>query len=177
MLRRVSHYSTHYQSSANGRDNLVRSGFTLLELLISLAIALIAIAGIIKAVGNGLVVVQSISRRTQALNLAKMKIEELLMTIDDQPNEQEGDFGGSFQEFRWRSRISEAPVEGLKVVTITVTWLDGASERELSLSTAVGPEKLTSLPPPEGSATQGVTGELTQENTNSTHGGERSGTE
>ena len=121
-------------------------GFTLLELLIALAIMVIAVVGIVRGVSNGLVAVQSLSRRTEAINLARAKMEELLASIDEQPSEQEGDFGDAFPQFKWRAQISDSQVEGLRTVTVTVIWFEGANEREVSLSTAIGEEKLTSLP-------------------------------
>ncbi|MFA4015276.1 MAG: hypothetical protein RUDDFDWM_000356 [Candidatus Fervidibacterota bacterium] len=120
-------------------------GFTLLELLVALAIMLIAVAGIMHAVSNGLVTMQSISRRMEALNLARMKMEELLQSPEEQPTEQEGDFGEAFPQFRWSARISDAPVEGLKTITVAVVWFEGAEERTLTLSVLYGREKLSSL--------------------------------
>jgi len=120
-------------------------GFTLLELLVALAIMLIAVAGIMHAVSNGLVTTQSISKRMQALNLARMKMEELLQSPEQQQAEQEGDFGEAFPQFRWRAQISDAPVEGLKAITVTVVWFEGDEERTVTLNALYGREKLSSL--------------------------------
>lgn len=128
-------------------------GFTLLELLIALAIMVIAVVGIVRGVSNGLVTVQSLTKRAEAINLARAKMEELLASIDEQPSEQEGDFGDAFPQFRWRAQISDSPVDGLRIVTVTVSWFEGVNERAVSLSTAIGEEKLTSLPPAELSGT------------------------
>lgn len=138
-------------------------GFTLLELLIALAIMVIAVVGIVRGVSNGLVVVQSLTRRAEAINLARAKMEELLASIDEQPNEQEGDFGDAFPQFKWRAQISDSPVDGLRIVTVTVIWFEGANERTVSLGTAIGEEALTSLPPAESESASESSGAVREE--------------
>ncbi|MCX7776885.1 MAG: prepilin-type N-terminal cleavage/methylation domain-containing protein [Armatimonadetes bacterium] len=157
-----------------GMMNSSTAAFTLLELLIALAITVIAVVGIVRGVSNGLMAVQSLSKRNEAINLARMKMEELLTSMDEQTDEQEGGFGEAFPQFRWEAQISDAQVEGLKVVTVRVIWREGVNERAVSLSTLIGQEKLTSLPPSESDGESQSRGEPSEgESLSATTGGGR----
>ncbi|HID06609.1 MAG TPA: type II secretion system protein [Armatimonadetes bacterium] len=125
--------------------------FTLLELLVALAIMVIAGVAIMQAMSQSLLITHACARRTRAAQLAQMKMEEFLQNPDLLTEaQQEGDFGDLFPDFQWHAEVVESPIQDMQLLRVTVVWQDGVRERSFTLSTLIGPEELTSAPPTQG---------------------------
>ena len=115
------------------------AGFTLLEVLIALAITMIALGGLLDGGVLGLRSAQASQRREQAISIARSYLAEQSAAL--RPGERSGDAGGGFA---WRvsvrpmasaravptgappAAVAQAPTVTLYGVTVRVTWKDGA---------------------------------------------------
>jgi general secretion pathway protein I len=125
-------------------------GFTLLEVVIALAIAGMAAAALSVAAGNGLHATWTASMYDQAIVRAKSRLAAATQGTRLIPGDQRGDDGGGFQ---WRLLV--APVDTVSLrpvgvagpravatrkvvlygVTVWVGWNDGGTERQVRLDT------------------------------------------
>lgn len=121
-----------------------RKGFTLIEVVVAMAILGVGIAVIIELFSGGLRLVRASGEYTQAVNYGRVKMEE--MTVKPTLNEgtEEGEFDGTY---RWQVDVKrmdllpakigtdfKPPVE-LYQVKIHVLWKSGLRERSTELET------------------------------------------
>lgn len=116
-----------------------RKAFTLLEILVALAILATAVVAVMGSIRHSLSMQRAGQRAAEAAFLARARLEALL----SEPELREGNDAGSFDghpSFRWKSRIERAELplpEGpsdLLDVQLVVSWNDG-HPREVRLST------------------------------------------
>ena len=128
-------------------DKSRRAGFTLIEVLIALAIVGMALVAVAAVFSNGLVGHETASDAEAALALAEERLATAEATAALQPGISNGQFAG---RFAWQTVIapyedggSEAAgqilpaknVPPLYRVAVSVAWHDGHRSRQLSLST------------------------------------------
>jgi general secretion pathway protein I len=118
------------------------SGFTLLEVVIALAILGIGLTVIIELFSGGLRLGRTSEEYTKAINYASVKMEEIMT----QQNVEEGTDEGEFDDtFRWQVGVNKVdvlpgekstefkpPVE-LYQVKVDVLWKSGSKERSARL--------------------------------------------
>jgi general secretion pathway protein I len=119
-------------------------GFTLLEVLVALAIAGLALVVFFRAGGDGLVAVDTATRAEEAAERAQSHLAAVGYDVALAPGESEGDDGGGY---RWRLRISRAasrqapgPSAGamtstLYNVEVAITWPGRDHDRAVVLKT------------------------------------------
>ncbi len=125
-------------------------GFTLLEVLVALIIAALALGVLFNAVLTGLSATQTAAHYEQAIARARSRLTAAVHTSPIVPGDWRGDDGGGFT---WRLHI--APVASTEVrpvnaltqrgsvtfpltlyaVTVWVGWRDGSGAREVRLDT------------------------------------------
>ncbi len=123
------------------------AGFTLLEVMVALAVLAVGIAAVLELFGGGLRLMTKSSRRTQAVVYAQNVMDRLLAqsTLDD------GDDGGRFPGgFSWRARVNEIRPDDdasalqqksqnqteffrLKQINVEVYWSEGVGEQSYAL--------------------------------------------
>jgi general secretion pathway protein I len=122
----------------------VRGGFTLIEVVVALAILGIGLTVIIELFSGGLRLGRASVEYTKAVNFARMKMEEIAI----KPNIQEGTEEGEFDPtYRWQVEIKKTnllsaqkgrdlnpPVE-LFQVKVNVLWKSGSKERSAMFET------------------------------------------
>jgi general secretion pathway protein I len=127
-------------------DKSHRAGFTLIEVLIALAIVGMALVAVAAVFSNGLVGHETAADAEAALALAEERLATAEATAALQPGISNGQFVG---RFAWQTVIapyedgSEAAgqilpaknVPPLYRVAVSVAWHDGHRSRQLSLST------------------------------------------
>jgi general secretion pathway protein I len=87
--------------SANSRA----AGFTLLEVLVALAIAGLSLVVLFRAGGDGLVAVDTATRAEEAVERAQSHLAALGYDVALAQGDSEGDDGGGY---RWRLRVAPA---------------------------------------------------------------------
>ncbi len=106
-------------------------GFTLLEVMIALAIMTGTLLTVIGAFNHHLSLVGRDREETVALLLARGKLEELEMTPMESLTGQEGTFAPDRPDLSWKLTLKPTAVTGLRQLTLTVQWDD--KQKSLSL--------------------------------------------
>lgn len=126
------------------RHGARKQGFTLIEVVIALAILGVGLTVIIELFSGGLRLGRASVEYTKAVNFARMKMEEIAI----KPNIQEGTDEGEFDPtYRWQVEIKKMdllsaqkdrdlnpPVE-LFQVKVNVLWKSGSKERSAIFET------------------------------------------
>ena len=121
-----------------------KQGFTLIEVLVAMAILSVGIAVLIELFSGSLRLLRTSGEYTKAVNYARVKMEE--MTVKPTVNEgiEEGEFDGAY---RWqvdvkrvdilpaRIEIDFKPPVELFQVKVHVLWKSGVKERSTVLET------------------------------------------
>jgi len=107
-------------------------GFTLLEVMVALAIMSGVILTVLSSVNYNLSLITRDTDETIALLLARSKIDDLeLLGAKDSKQETEGTFAPDWPNYSWKAEVSSLPVSVFKRLKVTVTW--GTERRTLSL--------------------------------------------
>jgi len=111
-----------------------QKGFTLLEVVVALSIAAIAFPALLKAFSEGIKNYSLIENKTTAYYLLKLKMGQTEMLGYPDSGSEEGDFGTD-SRFKWATEIVDTDTEGLREITVTITWDERGQEKSLQLST------------------------------------------
>lgn len=112
-------------------------GFTLLEVMVALAIVSVALVALL-SLGNRSVAVQTrLQRLTHATLLAQQKMVETEVSSRQGRLErtlQEGNFDAPYEGYRWRLEFAETPLPSVMLVTVTVVWGDEQRNEAVDVS-------------------------------------------
>jgi len=126
------------------RDTGVRGGFTLIEVVVALAILGIVLTVIIELFAGGLRLARASKEYTQAVNYANAKLEEFASRETLEEGTTEGEFN---ETFHWRvtmDKINLLPVDKpwevkppvqLFKIRVDVLWKPGSKERSAGVET------------------------------------------
>jgi len=121
-------------------------GFTLLEVMLAMAILALCVVPLLGSITQGLRAASRIERITTASELARNKLAELeLETVTDIEETREGVFDPPHEDFAWQAVFSKRPelemleeqISGLKTMELRlrVVWLEGGAEQAVEFST------------------------------------------
>lgn len=123
--------------SHRGRQR--RRGFTLLEVVVALVIASLALVGLFRAGSGGLFASDTAARLDEAIERAQSHLAAFGRTGAVAPGEMEGDDGGGY---RWAVRVEPIAAPGqppggaaLYAVEVTVSWRAWGRSRSVVLET------------------------------------------
>jgi general secretion pathway protein I len=118
-------------------------GFTLLEVIVALAIASFAFAGLFRAGSSGLFAADTAARTEEAVERGQSHLAALGRDVAILQGDSEGDDGGGF---RWRLRVQPLASEAtagqqgdntgrvtLFDVQVAISWKDGGHDRAVVL--------------------------------------------
>ena len=97
-----------------------RNGFTLLEVMIAVAILSIALVAVYKSQSQSVAMSTNARFLTSSTLLAQMKMAELDSLDAKEIAEGQGDFGDSFPDYAWRVKISDTEIFLLRKVTLII---------------------------------------------------------
>lgn len=104
-----------------------RNGFTLLEIMIALAIVSIAMVSLLALANRSIGVHDRLQRMTTATLLAQQKMAETELSAAQGTgvdNELQGVFSDPHADYRWQIAYEDTPLPSIKMVTVTVLWGD-----------------------------------------------------
>ncbi len=119
-----------------------REGFTLLEVIVALAILGIGLTLTMELFSGGLRLGRISGEYTKAMNYASLKMEELATQQTVTEGEETGDFEGNF---RWKVNVEKVdilpgdkgsefnPAVDLYHIRVNITWNSGSKERSADL--------------------------------------------
>jgi general secretion pathway protein I len=117
-----------------------QAGFTLVEVIVAIAILSVALTGLLAAIGNALRQTAQAGRMAEAGSLAQSLLARLGPELPLEERQQAGQFANGF---RWRLNcegFGEAndrrqwPLSAFKV-SVEVSWSDGGRDRSFTLTT------------------------------------------
>ena len=100
-------------------------GFSLLEVMIALAIVAIALVSLLGLSNRSILVQNEIQRLTSATLLAQQLISEQELNVGNRQSTwepQEDSFTAPFENFRWQVSYQDTLISRVKQVTVTVFW-------------------------------------------------------
>ena len=113
------------------------SGFTLLEVLVAVAILGAALAVLLGAVNKDLILASQSKNLVIASALAQRKLSEIELKGFPEEVEEEGEFTEA-PGFKWYSSVTHLGLPGLdteiRVVRLLITWDDGKKDFEVTLA-------------------------------------------
>ena len=110
-----------------------RAGFTLIEVLVAVAILAIAMVAILKANVQNLDALTKSRETTTASLLAASKLAEIEAAGVASWVESQGDFGEDYPEFTWQVETTSTEVEGLERIAVIVQRSGGVAGREVRI--------------------------------------------
>ncbi|MFA5516812.1 MAG: type II secretion system minor pseudopilin GspI [Desulfuromonadales bacterium] len=120
----------------SGRDR----GFTLLEVMIALAIIAISLVTLLGLSNRSIAVNLRLQMITQATLLAQQRIAEIELQASAPGfafSTEEGEFAEPFENYTWEVAYQDSPLPYLQIVTVTVVWGDKAKNEAVDLSSFV----------------------------------------
>ena len=115
-------------------------GFTLLEVLVALAVLAVALVGLLGLHNRNLLLTARAERLSTATLLAREMLTRTQLEGPESAKMTSGDFSdlhpGRYPEFRWHRTVRPAPIDGLWELRVNVSWGEREDERcELTLFT------------------------------------------
>ena len=139
-------------TSATG-SKIKPSGFTLVEVLVSVAILSVGSVAVMQALGQTAAALSAAEHRRQAVEISSLKIAEAALTLRT-GRELEENNGGTVrlgeQSLIWTlNAVSEKERPRVKTLSLTVEWKDGAQLRQHYLETILRRTKRPNEPADE----------------------------
>lgn len=122
------------------RKSKIENGFTLLEVVVAMAIVGLGVVTLIEIFSLGLRLGTRSFARTEAVAYSQQVMDEVLIRRGAREGQGEGSFGESH---RWRLRVESLRDESqlsstgweLKEITLEMRYRDGEGERQIEMST------------------------------------------
>jgi general secretion pathway protein I len=125
-----------------------RRGFTLIEVLVALAVAALGLAAVLSVVTSATNTASYLRDRTLASWIALNKITELRLGATlPSPDKTSGDADYAGRKWKWTANVTETGVPGLRRIDVGVREADAAEETTLaSMSGFVGKTAQSAAP-------------------------------
>jgi general secretion pathway protein I len=123
-------------SGSGGRPRR-RGGFTLVEVMVAIAILAVGITAALRAVSTSTHASALARDRMTAAMLAQQAMNELIQNGNVTEGTDSGDFGTQFNGYHWESDVEDSSdYSGLYQINVVVSWPNGTSnESHYNLTT------------------------------------------
>lgn len=111
-------------------------GFTLLEVMVALAIISLALVTLLGTHLMSLNLAQQNKEQALMAMLAREKMDEIFATDFDSISSASGDFGTEHPEYEWEETVEEADIDNLKNVKLVISSPAGTLILETSVAKA-----------------------------------------
>lgn len=125
-----------------------RRGFTLIEVVVALAVVAIGMLAVFRVIGDAAGSVEYLRDRTLAGWIADNRITELRLAGElPSVDESGGDLDYAGRHWHWTAVVSQTPVDGLRRVDVRVRLADAPEDSALAtLAGFIGAAAVTSGP-------------------------------
>ena len=125
-------------SRVQGSGSGGQRGFTLLEVMIAVAILAMVLVSLLGLKNRSMQDVMKAERITTATLLAKRMMTETLIKKPLLPAEEDGEFsvdlyGDVYKDYRWKKAVSATPIPVIIEVRIAVLWKEGERDEMVEL--------------------------------------------
>lgn len=117
-----------------------KAGFTLVESLVAIVVIALVLPVVLQALSIATRVSSDARNRAQAAQLAKAKLDELVVTADWKTQQLSGDFQEVNPGFTWSAVIYGWGTGSLNQLDVTVTYPGVGANRRVTVSTLVSQE-------------------------------------
>jgi len=123
------------------KDRSLEQGFTLLEVMIALAIVGTTLIAML-SLGNRTIASNDQQQKlTQATLLAQEKMTEVERSASGQGSsglvETKGDFSDPFTDFSWEASFAPTPIPQVQQVMVTVSWGEAKRNEQVDLTSFI----------------------------------------
>ena len=111
-------------------------GFSLLEVMIALAIVAIALVSLLGLSNRSILVQDKIQQLTRATLLAQQLMSELELNVENSRlnwEAKEDNFTEPFADFRWQVSYQDTLISQVKQVTVIVLWGEAEKNEQVQL--------------------------------------------
>jgi len=122
----------------------MQKGFTLIEIIMAMAILAVGIIGVVRLLPVGLRASKSSEMMSRAGFLAQEKMEELKLAGLDQFSQPDFPLEGEKEDYSWEAFVSEVSLNGLasaqdiRSLRLTVSWQEKGKTRSQDFITYIG---------------------------------------
>lgn len=114
-------------------------GFTLLEVMIAMAIVAVAVTALLGLANRSLAVHDRLEQTTRATLLAQSRLAEIEVEASKGRSRQDerGDFPPPDERFQWQSVWLDTPLPSVRRIDLTVSWGEVARNEAVTLTSFV----------------------------------------
>ena len=120
------------------RSHRARMGFTLLEVMIALAILAMVAVAFLRAQASSVRMLDESVQISKATLLAKERMAELESRGFPEPGNNSGTGGDAFPSLRWEQVISTTELPNIRKAVVRVLWAEGDLRRSMELTMFFG---------------------------------------
>lgn len=112
-----------------------KGGFTLLELMIAMMVLGLSLTVILEVISSGTALGHDVHRTTEAILLARWKINQ--MEIEGFPplGVREGAFEEPYYGYSWVSDVRPTDDDNLRELHLRIKWREGLLEKDIDMAT------------------------------------------
>jgi general secretion pathway protein I len=119
------------------RDDGRSSGFTLIEVLVTLLLLALVLPTVMAGMSLSLRAAEESKAKAEASSLAQAKLAELQAQNQWDLQKLSGDFGPSHPQYRWTAQLTNYEGSTLEQLDVTVSWRQRQRENSVVLSTII----------------------------------------
>ncbi|MCG3113091.1 MAG: prepilin-type N-terminal cleavage/methylation domain-containing protein [Candidatus Manganitrophus sp. SB1] len=112
-----------------------QSGFTLIEIMVSLAVLAIALTVLLGLRNRDIALSAYSGHLTEATLLARQRISEVSFAGFPDLGAREGDFGEEYPNYKWKEEVKQTPYEVVRELNLEVLWKEGGREESVRFTT------------------------------------------
>lgn len=131
----ASEDSDLFSSEPHGSPHINRRGFTLIEIMVSLAVLAIALTVLLGLRNRDIALSAYSGHLTEATLLARQRISEVSFAGFPDLGAREGDFGEEYPNYKWKEEVKQTPYEVVRELNLEVLWKEGKREESVRFTT------------------------------------------